>query len=292
MARSEHVRRIWPFLRDRRIDALWRLTRRYRDWSAGSGPIRDERSNKPNGRAIVAAMNPLATATSKGAATRDAIIDKAYEIARFAGHRRPVDRTLAQAVGCPRAACIRPFRFARGAVAGRAGSGRHAFRRLRAGRGPVATARPARLRADAQPWFEWGAAGKRRLRAGGFGQRIRRPPARCATRVLRNERRWRQELQRAAQIAIDCGHLRDGDTDQYAFELYAIPLAMLHEAGLFGYEQARGHGDRALERWFAAHAASPLAASPIPRRGAVMSMRFIEISTTVRNYLEDCSWYG
>jgi N-carbamoylputrescine amidase len=31
MARSEHVRRIWPFLRDRRIDAYQDLLLRYRD---------------------------------------------------------------------------------------------------------------------------------------------------------------------------------------------------------------------------------------------------------------------
>jgi N-carbamoylputrescine amidase len=31
LARSEHVRRIWPFLRDRRIDAYEDLTRRVRD---------------------------------------------------------------------------------------------------------------------------------------------------------------------------------------------------------------------------------------------------------------------
>ena len=31
MARSEHVRRIWPFLRDRRIDAYGDLVKRYRD---------------------------------------------------------------------------------------------------------------------------------------------------------------------------------------------------------------------------------------------------------------------
>jgi N-carbamoylputrescine amidase len=31
MARSEHVRRIWPFLRDRRIDAYGDLLRRFRD---------------------------------------------------------------------------------------------------------------------------------------------------------------------------------------------------------------------------------------------------------------------
>ena len=114
-----------------------------------------------------------------------------------------------------------------------------------------------RLRAMMRNWFEWG-----RLETGGcvlvasvseFDDR----PGPLRDQVVRNERRWRQELQRAAQLAIDCGHLRDGDTDQYAFELYAIPLAMLHEAGLFGYDQARRHGDSALERWFAAHAPSP-----------------------------------
>ena len=31
LARSEQVRRIWPFLRDRRIDAYQDLLRRYRD---------------------------------------------------------------------------------------------------------------------------------------------------------------------------------------------------------------------------------------------------------------------
>ncbi len=31
MARSENTRRIWPYLRDRRVDAYEDLTRRYRD---------------------------------------------------------------------------------------------------------------------------------------------------------------------------------------------------------------------------------------------------------------------
>ena len=30
--------------------------------------------------------------------------------------------------------------------------------------------------------------------------------------MLRNEQRWRNALQRAAQMAIECGPLRDGDT--------------------------------------------------------------------------------
>ena len=76
--------------------------------------------------------------------------------------------------------------------------------------------------------------------------------------VLHNEQRWRDELAaRGIQLAIDCGHLRDGDTDQYAFELYAIPLAVHHEAGLFGYDVPARHGDAAVERWIAAHSPTP-----------------------------------
>jgi hypothetical protein len=44
-----------------------------------------------------------------------------------------------------------------------------------------------------------------------------------------------------------------GDIAQYVFELYAIALAVHHEAGLFGYENARRHGDAAVERWIAAY---------------------------------------
>jgi len=31
-------------------------------------------------------------------------------------------------------------------------------------------------------------------------------------------------------------------------------LAVHHEAGLFGFDLARRHGEAAVERWFAAHA--------------------------------------
>jgi hypothetical protein len=79
-------------------------------------------------------------------------------------------------------------------------------------------------------------------------------PGPLRDQVMRNEQRWRDLLRGAIQLAIECGHLRAGDTDQYAFELYAFPLAVHHEAGLFGYEQARRHGDAAVERWFASHA--------------------------------------
>ena len=73
--------------------------------------------------------------------------------------------------------------------------------------------------------------------------------------------RWNSMLERAISLAIECGQLRPGDASQYAFELYAIPLNVHHQAGLFGFAQARRHGEAAVARWLAANAAT----SPQPR---------------------------
>ena len=193
------------------------------------------------------------TATPKGAATRETILDRAYELARFAGIEGLSLGPLAQAVGMSKSGVFAHFGSREElqlAVLQSAAArfGEHVL--------IAALSQPRglpRLRAIMRNWFEWG-----RLEAGGcvlvgsvseYDDR----PGPLRDQVLHNEQRWRSELQRAAQLAIDCGHLCDGDTDQYAFELYAMPLAMLHEAGLFGYERARRHGDAALERWISAH---------------------------------------
>jgi AcrR family transcriptional regulator len=194
------------------------------------------------------------TATSKGVATREAILDRAYEIARFAGIEGLSLGPLAQAVGMSKSGVFAHFGSREElqlAVLENAAARFGEYVLIAALSQPRGL---PRLRAIMRNWFEWG-----RLEAGGcvlvgsvseYDDR----PGPLRDLVLRNEQRWRAELQRAAQLAIDCGHLRDGDTDQYAFELYAMPLAMLHEAGLFGYERARRHGDTALERWISAHA--------------------------------------
>ena len=200
-------------------------------------------------------MNAL-TATSKGAATREAILERAYEMARFAGIEGLSLGPLSQAVGMSKSGVFAHFgsREELQLAVLEAAAARFGEYVLIAAL-PQPRGLP-RLRAIMRNWFEWG-----RLEAGGcvlvgsvseYDDR----PGPLRDLVVRNEQRWRSELQRAAQLAIDCGHLRDGDTDQYAFELYAMPLAMLHEAGLFGYERARRHGDAALERWIAAHSPS------------------------------------
>ena len=201
-------------------------------------------------------MTPAAP-TSKGAATRDMIVERAYMIAASAGLEGLSIGPLADTVGMSKSGVFAHFGSREDLQLAVLESAGMRFGEFVLG---AALSQPRglpRLRALMRNWFEWG-----RLEAGGcvlvasvseFDHR----PGPLRDQVLCNETRWRQELQRAAQLAIECGHLRDGDTDQYAFELYAIPLAMLHESGLFGYERARKHGDSALERWFAAHAPSP-----------------------------------
>ena len=197
-------------------------------------------------------MNSL-PATFKGASTREGIIDRAYEMARAAGLEGLSIGTLAQAVGMSKSGVFAHFGSREALQLAVLDSAATRF-----GESVLiaALSQPRglpRLRAIMRNWFEWGrhAAGGCVL-VGSVTEYDDRPGV-IRDQVLHNEQRWRDALQRAAQLAIDCGHLRDGDTDQYAFELYAIPLAMVHESGLFGYERARRHGDAALERWIAAH---------------------------------------
>ena len=197
----------------------------------------------------------MLTATPKGAATRDAIIDRAYEIARFSGVEGLSIGPLAEAVGMSKSGVFAHF--------GSREDLQLAVIESAATRFGEAVFMPAlsqprglpRLRALMHHWFEWVRGNSGGCVLLGSVTEYDDRPGPLRDQVLRNEQRWRDLLRRAIELAIQCGHLRAGDTDQYAFELYAFPLAVHHEAGLFGYEQARRHGDAAVERWFSSHAA-------------------------------------
>jgi AcrR family transcriptional regulator len=194
------------------------------------------------------------TATTKGAATRDSIVGRAYEIARASGVEGLSIGPLATAVGMSKSGVFAHFGSREDlqlAVLEEAA--------LRFGDAVLipALSQPRglpRVRAIMHNWFEWvrGTAGGGCVLLGSVTEYDDRPgPLR--DQVLHNERRWRTELQRAVQLAIDARHLVDGDVEQYVFELYAIPLAVHHAAGLFGFEAARRHGDAAVERWIASN---------------------------------------
>lgn len=198
-------------------------------------------------------MNAL-TATSKGTATRDAIIDRAYEIARFSGVEGLSIGPLAQAVGMSKSGVFAHF--------GSREDLQLAVIEAAAARFAEAVLTPAlsqprglpRLRAVMHNWFDWIGGNEGGCVLMGSVTEYDDRPGPLRDQVVLNEQRWRDMLRRTIQLAIDAGHLRDGDTAQYAFELYAFPLTVHHEAGLFGYESSRRRGEIAVERWISAHA--------------------------------------
>ena len=191
------------------------------------------------------------TATAKGAATREAIVDRAYAIACANGLEGLSIAPLAEAVGMSKSGVFAHFGSREGLQLAVLDDAAERF-----GNAVLipALSRPRgqpRLRAIMQYWFEW-----RRLTAGGcvlLGAATeyddRQGP--LHDRVLHNDRRWRDALRRAIEQAVEAGHLTPGDADQRVFELYGIALAVHHDAGFYGFEPARERGETAVERWFA-----------------------------------------
>ena len=193
---------------------------------------------------------PALSATSKGAATRDAILDHAYAIACSAGLEGLSIGALAHAVGMSKSGVFAHFGSREDlqlAVLETAAQRfvSHVFQ--------PAVRRPrglARLRAVIEQWFDW----VRHEDDGGclflaaVSEYDDRPgPQRDLLR--QKARQWRQALAKAVSLAIEEGELRpDIDVEQLVFEIYALPLLVHHDAGLYGYEAARSRGIRAFER--------------------------------------------
>ena len=223
--------------------------------------------NKTNGRAIFQPMSVM-TATTKGAATREAIIDRAYGIACSAGLEGLSIGPLAQAVGHVQERRLRPLRFARGPATGRAG------RRRRSGSSPRAATRRSRLPADfpgcapsLEGWFEWARQSEGGCVLLSAASEYDDRPGPLRDRIVQNELLWREQICRAVQIAVDVGDLAaDTEPEQMAFELYSLALTVHHDAGLFGFELAVSRGRRAFERLFRSYTpqSTPLNPDPHP----------------------------
>ena len=196
----------------------------------------------------------LLTATSKGAATREAILDRAYGIACSAGLEGLSIGPLAQAVGMSKSGVFAHFGSREDlqlAVLDAAGE-RFVAHVLR-----PALSQPrglARLRAILEAWFGWVHDEGGCLLLSAASEYDDRPgPLR--DHVVMQETRWRQEIARAVGLAIGTSELAtDTDPDQMAFELYSLALVVHHDAGLFGFDLAVERGRRALERLFRSYA--------------------------------------
>lgn len=189
------------------------------------------------------------TATSKGTSTRDLIIDRAYTIACSAGLEGLSIGPLAQAVGMSKSGVFAHFGSREDLQLAVLDSTGQRFIEhvllpsLKARRGLP------RLRAIVAAWFDW----VRHAEGGcllltSVNEYDDRPGA-LRDRVIQHETRWRSELGRAIQLAVDSGELHaQTEPAQLAFEIYSLALVVHHDAGLFGYEAAQTRGQRAFER--------------------------------------------
>lgn len=83
-------------------------------------------------------------------------------------------------------------------------------------------------------------------------------PGAVRDRLLRLESAWREQLAQAVRLAVEAGELvADTDPAQFAFEMYALALAVHHDAGLTGYEEAADRGTRAFERLIRGYRGAP-----------------------------------
>jgi AcrR family transcriptional regulator len=188
----------------------------------------------------------------KGPATRELILAKAYELAREDGLEGLSIGAVALSTGMSKSGVFAHF--------GSREQLQLALLEFVAARFLEFIKTPAlrearglpRLRKLAERWCEWG-----RIHQSGcvlLSAAVEYDGRDGALRqsVLRQQAGWRDELRRAIKLAIDAGHLRvDTDPTQLAFEIYALMLGLHHDAGLFGYEEARHRTDAALERLFA-----------------------------------------
>jgi AcrR family transcriptional regulator len=206
--------------------------------------------NRTNDRAILSRMSTT-TPTKKGLTTRDLILDKAYELAREDGLESLSIGVLALSTGMSKSGVFAHFGSREQlqlALLEFVGTRFVQFIKTPAIREPRGL---PRLRKLAERWCEWG-----RIHQSGcvlLSAAVEYDGRDGALRqaVLRQQSDWRDELRRAINLAIEAGHLRaDTDPTQMAFEIYALMLGLHHDAGLFGYEEARQRTNVALERLF------------------------------------------
>jgi AcrR family transcriptional regulator len=195
------------------------------------------------------------TTTDKGVATRELILSRAYELAQEGGLEGLSIGTVAISAGMSKSGVFAHFGSKEQLQLALLESVRARFVEfiktpaMREPRGLP------RLRKLIERWCEWSRAhlsGCILLSAS--VEYDGRSDGAIREYVLHLQSTWREELKRAVGLAVDAGHLKaDTDTTQLAFELYSLMLGLHHDAGLFGYDDARRRTELALERLFVSY---------------------------------------
>ncbi len=189
-------------------------------------------------------------AVTKGAATRELILDRAYGVACRAGLEGLSIGGLASEVGMSKSGVFAHFgsredlQLAVLDNAGRRFVEHVMVPALKAPRGV------ARLRALMDRWFDWA----RHRDDGGCiflaaANEYDDRPGALRDRVIAQVEQWRAELARGIALAVGTGELATStDVEQMAFELYALALVVHHDAGLRGFDGAYARGMQAFDR--------------------------------------------
>ncbi|GAB2583782.1 TetR/AcrR family transcriptional regulator [Dyella jejuensis] len=194
---------------------------------------------------------------SKGAATRELILDHAYALARHDGLEGLSIGALALGVGMSKSGVFAHFGSREElqlALLDAVSRRFVAFVKTPALKQPRGL---PRLRAMIDHWFEWS-----RIHQSGcvlLSATVEydgREDGILRERVLQQQSAWREEIKRAVGLAVQVGDLRtDTDAAQLAFEVYALMLGLHHDAGLFGFDEASHRTQAAFDRLFASYRA-------------------------------------
>lgn len=189
------------------------------------------------------------TATSKGAATRELILDRAYAIACREGLEGLSIGDLAQAVGMSKSGVFAHFGSREDLQLAVLDSGGRRFGEsvliaaLRAPRGL------ARLRAIVSGWYDWVRDNRQGCLIMGAVSEYDSRPGVLHDAVVTLIKRWRDDTARAVVMAVEAGELRaDTDAKQLSFEIFGFALALHQDTRLFDAKQARAQAERAFER--------------------------------------------
>ena len=193
-------------------------------------------------------------ATDKGNATREMILDRAYQLAARKGLEGLSIGELATAAKMSKSGVFAHFGSREDLQLAVIEYGAERFTQrvftpaLNAKRGLP------RLRVIVEGWFDWVRENRHGcVLMGAVAEYDARPGAQ-RDRIVVLMDQWRIATARAISLAVDACELRtDTDTRQFAFEIYGIALALHQDTRLFDPKQARTHAERAFERLIAAY---------------------------------------
>lgn len=198
-----------------------------------------------------------ATITEKGIATRELILTCAYELAREEGLEGLSIGNVATSARMSKSGVFAHFGSREQlqlALLDSVGARFVEFVKAPAIRAPRGL---PRLRKMTERWCEWSRIHQSGCVLLSAAAEYDGRDGLVREHVLRQQSLWRDELKRAVRLAVEAGHLKaDTDPTQLAFEIYSLMLGLHHDAGLFGYAEARHRAELALERLFASYRAN------------------------------------